>query len=762
MSTQRYPVLVWRDAAGWVTASLVADFESAVAYAGTEAEALNQLKDLLHWRHENMAYLADPDISEPTYFEVKVEVRPEYLQEKRPIPAPDSVWLRVPCVSGLDTGGMRVCCIPHLDFTFNYQESESLKGLVAHYVKDRLRGMHPTKLFLKLPPAGCELRELTVRTTGGRTRAVAPLNRPELKLLFKVADPVVQSARGKPSLSAAYGRDQVVETLVRKLSIEKANVLLVGETGIGKSTVLTEAAKRISRAEQPEEEDRELRAFRFWRTSGARVIAGMAYLGEWQERCEEMIQKLNAIQGVLCAENLLELVRVGGQGAGDSVAAFLLPYLQRGELRLCGEATPVELESCRRLFPALLDIFQIIQVPRFADHEALDVLTKIANSAASGQRVEFEPQLPSAVFRLFQRFQSESVFPGKAATFMRQLFQRKKKTELAVNDAVELFIQQTGLPEIFLRDDLVMHAEAVRAHFDELIIGQSAATQLAARLITTIKAGLVDPQRPFGVLLFTGPTGVGKTALAKTISEYCFGAGEQKDRLIRLDMSEYSGWGAAHRLLNTPENRPAAWIERVRAQPFCVVLFDEIEKADPEVFDVLLGLLDEGRLTDQFGRVTNFRSAIVVLTSNLGSTSKGAAGFSRESGPAYQDEVARFFRPEFFNRLDAVLEFRPLTPQQVEEITRKELSELAAREGFTASGIRLEWSDEVVLHLARKGYDQRLGARPLQRAIESLVATPLARWRVMNPKARDVTLRLAVGSGGKVSVNEMKTGRALL
>jgi ATP-dependent Clp protease ATP-binding subunit ClpC len=453
-------------------------------------------------------------------------------------------------------------------------------------------------------------------------------------------------------------------------------------------------------------------------------------------------------------ENLLEIVRVGGQSAGDSVAAFLLPYLQRGELRLCAEATPVELESCRRLFPGLLDVFQIIRVPPFDEAEALDVLTKIATSAASGRRMGFEPQLPQLVYRLFQRFQPGSVFPGAAAKFVRQLFQQKNKTDVTVNGAVDLFVQQTGLPEIFLRDDLVMRAEKVRAHFDELIIGQPDATQIAARLVTTIKAGLADPNRPFGVLLFAGPTGVGKTALAKAISHYCFGAGDEKNRLIRLDMSEYSGWGAAHRLLNTPENRPASWIERIRGQPFSLVLFDEIEKADAEVFDVLLGLLDEGRLTDQFGRVTNFRSTIVVLTSNLGSSSRSAAGFSRESTPAYQDEVARFFRPEFFNRLDAVVEFRPLTPAHVEEITRKELADLAAREGFTAANIRLDWSEEVVLHLARKGYDQRLGARPLQRAIEALVSTPLARWRVTHPKARNITLYLAVDRAGNITVTE--------
>jgi ATP-dependent Clp protease ATP-binding subunit ClpC len=321
-----------------------------------------------------------------------------------------------------------------------------------------------------------------------------------------------------------------------------------------------------------------------------------------------------------------------------------------------------------------------------------------------------------------------------------------------VSDATALFIRQTGLPELFLRDDLPMRMEEVRSQFARKIVGQACAIEAVTRVIATIKAGMADPDRPFGVLLFTGSTGVGKTALAKAIADFCFGAGDQSDRLIRLDMSEYHGGGAAHRLLFGPENRAAPWIERVRAQPFCVVLFDEIEKADPEVFDLLLGLLDEGRLTDPFGRVTRFRSAMIVLTSNLGSTFRGSAGFLPGPGAAYEEEVIRFFRPEFFNRLDAVVEFKPLTPADVEEITRKELHELAAREGFTTDGIKLDWDDALVAHLAHIGYDQRLGARPLQRAIERLVATPLARWKVSNPGVTSMILRISLGPGERIRV----------
>jgi ATP-dependent Clp protease ATP-binding subunit ClpC len=165
-------------------------------------------------------------------------------------------------------------------------------------------------------------------------------------------------------------------------------------------------------------------------------------------------------------------------------------------------------------------------------------------------------------------------------------------------------------------------------------------------------------------------------------------------------------------------------------------LFDEIEKAAPEVFDVLLAVLDEGRLTDSLGRVTNFRSAFILFISNLGATAQDSPGFWPDDGPRYENPVVQFFRPEFYNRLDAVITFQPLSPAEVEVITRKELAALAQREGLTAAGLTLRWTDRLIAAVACAGYDRRLGARPLQRALERLVVTPLARWRVEHPEAR--------------------------
>jgi ATP-dependent Clp protease ATP-binding subunit ClpC len=426
---------------------------------------------------------------------------------------------------------------------------------------------------------------------------------------------------------------------------------------------------------------------------------------------------------------------------------------------MIAEATPAEVNACRRLLPGLLDAFKVFRLDSLTDAEAIEILSRLAQTHAASVRLEIKPGVALLTHRLFKRFQPYAAFPGPAAAFIRTLCdparhkeQKGSERVVDVEQVVRLFARQTGLPEIFLRDDLTLEIETVRHWLATRIVGQPAAVDSAARLLTTIKAGLNDPGRPLGVYLYCGPTGVGKTALAKALSEYCFGTGRQVDRLVRLDMSEYGGWDAARRLLESPQGGPASWIDRVRRQPFCVVLFDEVEKAAPEVFDLLLGLLDEGRLTDRLGRVTDFRSAIILLTSNLGAGARSAMGFAESSGPSYETAAGKFFRPEFFNRLDGVVTFKPLEFEEIKAIARKELAELAEREGLASAGLVLRVSESVATLAAKEGYDPQLGARPLQRAIERLAVSPLSRWKVAHPDVRDVTLLMDLDEQEKVTV----------
>ena len=211
--------------------------------------------------------------------------------------------------------------------------------------------------------------------------------------------------------------------------------------------------------------------------------------------------------------------------------------------------------------------------------------------------------------------------------------------------------------------------------------------------------------------------------------------------MIRLDMSEYGGFDAVYRLLGPPQGEPGELVKRVRRQPFSVLLLDEIEKAASDVFDTLMGVFDEGRLTDQYGRVTNFRSTIIIMTSNLGAGESRAIGFTgKEIGTRYRDAAMRFFRPEFFNRMDQVVTFQPLKPEAVKAIALRELNTIAKREGLLRSGVRISWSAALIERLAGIGFDPRYGARPLQRAVEREVVAPLARW----------LLEHFVGEGGEI------------
>ena len=205
-------------------------------------------------------------------------------------------------------------------------------------------------------------------------------------------------------------------------------------------------------------------------------------------------------------------------------------------------------------------------------------------------------------------------------------------------------------------------------------------------------------------------------------------------------MSEYGGFDAVYRLLGPPQGEPGPLVKQVRRQPFSVLLLDEIEKAAADVFDTLMGVFDEGRLTDQYGRVTNFRSTIIVMTSNLGAGQSRSVGFAESGGPAYQDVAMKFFRPEFFNRMDAVVTFRPLLPESVKQIARRELDAIAKREGLVRGGVSVRWSEALVEHLAAVGFDARFGARPLQRAIEREVVAPLARWLLANTASEGKTI----------------------
>lgn len=752
MATYRFPIVLWQDDEGYTTACLV-ETPGPAGFARKPADAKDQLEDFLAWSFRENPWQSGPDFLDPHLVEYKVPVRPEYHLEDRIYPCEEALLLRVQGFLGRQESGLLVCSLPLLGIRFYYYDSDAVKGLVHRHVQQTLQGLEPQQLSRCLAPRAVTLDEIVVRVAYKKSAEPEDAAFPVLRTL---AEPL-GDARLRRQFSKAYERDAEVADLVRRLGDDRANVLLVGEPGSGKTTVLVEAVRMLefqrSGPEGPEQTPARAPKRRFWQTAAGRLIAGMKYLGQWEERCEEIIQELAGNGAVLCVENLLDLVREGGQAPAGSVAAFFVPFLQRGELRLVAEATPAELDASRRLLPGLVDLFQILPLPglnRVRTVRVLDLLTAVRKQDG---HIEVAKGVTDLVYHLFHRFLPYHAFPGRAAAFLAGLFdqaRRERRTEITLPLVIAQFVRQTGLPELFLRDELPLLRDDVVATFRRQVIGQEQACQAAANLVTTFKAGLNDPGRPVGVLLFCGPTGVGKTELARAIARYFFGHGEQADRLVRLDMSEYAGPGAAERILAQPDDRPSELLKKIRQQPFVVLLLDEIEKADPEVFDMLLGVFDEGRLTDRYGRTATFRSAVIIMTSNLGAGKQESFGFGKGPSVLYDAEALAFFRPEFFNRIDAIVTFEPLAEETVLAITRKELGEIAGREGLVKSRLRLTWTERLVAHLARKGFNVRYGARPLQRTLEKLVVTPLARHLLEPPALEGSEVRLDVNEMGQV------------
>lgn len=771
MAVYRVPLLIWEDFRGNFSAQAVMPDETFLgsSFAATRNEAIAEVKAYLQWYFETMWWRQPAEFNELALTELKIELRPEY-RSKPPDESPkkgrkarklkervhavdDLIPIRVACVWWKTDAGGCFASLPMLEIEFSFNRPEELKEHVTAKVREALRGSPPLAFLNHLPPKKFELEELKFTV---RQREVLAPDVKESPSLSAIAEPLTMPPSKKSGAAKIYERDAEIEDLVRRFQTERASILLVGESGVGKTATLAEAARRIEKEllkrGLPEDFDIEYDEadprHRFWMTSGGRVIAGMKYLGEWEQRLENVIGEIADIDGVLCVENLLDLIRVGGRGPEDSVAAFLMPYVQRGEIRIVAEATKAELDACRRLLPGFAGLFQIVPIPEFTAEKSIAVLSRISENHARNLNVAADVAVIKSTHDLFRRFMPYRKFPGRTVAFFNRLFTdaaKERRDSVSANDVIDAFLKLTGLPELILRDEVTLDFEDVVSELSASVIGQPRACREVAHIVTTFKAGLNDPQRPLGVFLFAGPTGVGKTELAKSLARFFFGAaGDGRERLVRLDMSEYGVPGSASRLLTKPNGDPSEMIREIRERPFSVVLLDEIEKADAQVFDVLLGLFDEGRLTDHFGRVTNFTSSVVIMTSNLGAErlARGDVGFGETATGGSERDIRDFFRPEFFNRLDGVIRFEPLGKRSLLEITEKELRAVARREGLTRRGIRLVWDKSVVEFLARRGFDKRFGARPLQRTVEAEITSPLAALLITDDSVRDRAIRI--------------------
>lgn len=747
--TLRFNVVLWRCSpeGGW-SGRLLDDMASYGSASGTTpTTVLRELKDYLQCVDgSGDLWMVTPDFQDPEMRVVKVQAVPEYAvkvkdghNRTRSVPCAEAVTLKLSCVVGKRENGLVCAMMPTLDVEFELSGQDKVEEMALHYARQELKGLTPASLLRLLPPVEWKLE--TISFTPRRQKETEG----DIKL---EALPKVAEHSGSPALrktARTWERDAEVTDLENRLRQSRGSVLLVGESACGKSAVLIEAARRLEK--QSGDSGRKVQ--RFWITSGSRLIAGMRWLGEWQERLEEVIAEARKVEAVLGIESLQELLRLGGSNPESSLAAFLIPYLQSGELRLVVEATPAEVDACERSLPGFLDAFSIQRLHPLSPAQEDRVLNLAAQSLNGSGAMDFSLEAAREAGRLCKRFQPYAGFPGTPLGLMNEAAARARETgsrQVALGDLRRLFAEGTGLPDTLMDETAVLDPETLRSWFSERLIAQPQAVDAVCRTLLKFKAGLNDPRRPLAVLLFTGPTGTGKTQLAKFLGDYLFPNRQPADRLVRLDMSEYAGHDAARRLLGDAFGEPSDLVKRLRQNPFTVLLLDEVEKAAPEVFDTLMNVFDEGRLTDALGRTTWFRSTVIIMTSNLGTRKGGALGFGLSSATdtARSDPgaITQFFRPEFFNRLDQVITFEPLGREAVESIARREISALSQREGLTQRGLRLEISEPLLQVVCARGFDPVYGARPLQRRLEELIVMPVSRWIVAHPAEKKRLLKL--------------------
>lgn len=576
------------------------------------------------------------------------------------------------------------------------------------------------------------------------------------------SDPEGPEDRG---IEPIFGRRDELEELGELLSSARPEaVVLVGPARVGKSSLVRHLAWSTarSRSDEGSEHDRHAdpvagsysseglseeeaggRAPEIWFADAARLTSLDSPYGGWRDQSRKILEEIEQRDAILYLGRLIETLDAGKSIESQyNLAQFLKPVLDQRRVRVVAEATPPEWTEIEQRTPGFARNFQVVRLEEPPEAEARDILEQAASRMAQARGIEIAEGAVGRVWRFQNRFTTEGSPLGRAIDFVDRTLRRIAQEygeRLEVVDVVEHFCEETGLPLDLLRDDRTLDLEDVRRTLEERVMGQSAAIERAADVIGVTKADLGARDRPLGVFFFVGPTGVGKTELAKALAAFMFG---DESRMIRLDMSEYSTPGAYNRLIGEgPVDRRQSKGDLtgpVRRHPFSVVLLDEIEKAHGGVFDMLLQVFGEARLTDASGRTTRFQNTIIVMTSNLGVEGHGGevgfdAGTSLESWERHFRRAAEdYFRPEFLGRVDQFVPFRPLPKEIVVQIADRDLSRLGERIGLRRRNAEVEIDDRVVEWVAEEGWNERYGARPIERVIEQSVA-----WRLADALADD-------------------------
>ncbi|MBX3248784.1 MAG: ATP-dependent Clp protease ATP-binding subunit [Myxococcales bacterium] len=505
---------------------------------------------------------------------------------------------------------------------------------------------------------------------------------------------------------------------------KKRSFVLLGSPGAGKRTALRRAVADLLEADGYATHRNLDRVTRVFSVAGSRLLAGMRHVGDWELRCMEILSAARGRALVLLVDDLHTFGRVGrSRDSERCMADVFRGPVQRGEITLVGACTPTQWQRLEDDAPSFAAAFGRVHVAPATEDETLKMLLHEGRRIETSARIRFAPAAYRTILELGSPLFPEQALPGKALDLLRRF-----DAPVVDGDAVSsLLTQRTGLPDGLLHADEPLDLRDVVADLEEEVLGQSAAVAAVAELALKIRTGLVDPKRPYGTFLFTGPTGTGKTQLAKTLARTLYGA---SDRLVRFDMGELSGPDAVPRLIGDRWQPRGLLTEAVRQRPFALLLLDEIEKAHPSVLYLLLQLLDDGRLTDAAGDRVSFTHCVVVMTSNLGASPRPPVGFGAPSATSRAAEVSRavkdFFPPELFNRIDRVVPFEPLSAETARDIAARELAALLGRRGLTDRNVFVVPHESAVDRMAGEAFDERAGARSVRRYLETHVASLLA------------------------------------
>ncbi|WP_448576815.1 ATP-dependent Clp protease ATP-binding subunit [Thermomicrobium sp.] len=604
-------------------------------------------------------------------------------------------------------------------------------------------------------------------------------------------------------LDPVIGRHNEIERVMQILSRRtKNNPALIGEPGVGKTAIVEGLAQRIVAGDVPEP----LQGKRLVALDIGALVAGTKYRGEFEERLKKIVAEVKESGTILFIDELHTLVGAGAAEGAVDAANILKPALSRGEVQTIGATTLDEYRKYIERDAALERRFQPVIVNEPTVEETIEILKGIRERYEEHHKLKISDEALHAAAVLAARYVTDRFLPDKAIDLVdeaasrvrmyrsasppslkearrgleslrreldaavasqefelaaelrereRQLVQRIHELEqhwreeqgqeepvVTEEDIAQVVSMWTGIPLTRLHteeSERLLHMEEA---LHERVIGQDEAISTLARAVRRARAGLKDPRRPIGTFIFLGPTGVGKTLLARALAEFMFGS---EDALIKIDMSEFMERHTVSRLVGAPPGyigyeEGGQLTEAVRRKPYSVILLDEIEKAHPEAFNILLQIMEDGNLTDAKGRRVDFRNTILIMTSNIGAEliqREGSLGFAVADDPtkkmqadytAMKDKVLsqlkQTFRPEFLNRIDAVIVFHPLTPEHVRQIVDLELKRI--RKQLAEQQIGLEVTDAAKDLLAKRGYDRQFGARPLRRIIQNLIEDPLA------------------------------------